>query len=280
MNEEAMDVYTEDWSDIMDEFDEGNQTPVEEEQSADSGDKAAEYETNAENQQTTGLKGNESSKEQPEAQEEKFTLKHLGVEKEVSREEMKALAQQGMDYARIRSQRDELMNYRKTNESIVDLVTQLAQAKGMNVQQYADHLQVQRLVAQGMSKETATEHLARTKAESALKQQTQQQQAVTDANAARLTRVRADLKAFQDKYNVSLKEIPQEVWDKVTDDTLLTTAYSDWLSSQKDAEIENLKSQLKAQTQNAKNKQTSTGTRQSSGDSQEDDPFITAFMAD
>ena len=93
--------------------------------------------------------------------------------------------------------------------------------------------------------------------------------------------VKADLDRFRERYGAdAYRNIPQEVWDEVNKGTLLTSAYADYVSKQKDTEIQNLKAQLKAQEQNNKNQKTSTGSRAGSVEDENDDPFLAAFMSD
>lgn len=282
MNEETMNVYEEDdWADLMDDFGEDDQIPEETEQD---GTEDAEPTKEGSQEQDTPNSESEQSEQQEQtedAPEELWTLKHLGAEKQVGKTEALALAQKGMDYDRIRSQRDELLAFRNTNESAVELLNTIAQERGMTLEQYTDHLRAQRIVATGVSEDAAKERVAREKAEAALAQQNQQIQAQQQQTTERMNTVKADLDRFRERYGAdAYRNIPQEVWDEVNKGTLLTQAYADYVAKQKDTEIQNLKAQLKAQEQNNKNQKTSTGSRAGSVEDENDDPFLAAFMSD
>lgn len=288
MNEETMNVYEEDdWADLMDDFGEDDHIPEETEQD---GTEDTEQEQSVQTEtaqdeaevQDTETEAEQSEQQQTEdAPEELWTLKHLGAEKQVGKTEALALAQKGMDYDRIRSQRDELLAFRNTNESAVELLNTIAQERGMTLEQYTDHLRAQRIVATGVSEDAAKERVAREKAEAALAQQNQQIQAQQQQTTERMNTVKADLDRFRERYGAdAYRNIPQEVWDEVNKGTLLTSAYADYVAKQKDTEIQNLKAQLKAQQQNNKNQKTSTGSRAGSVEDENDDPFLAAFMSD
>jgi len=59
-------------------------------------------------------------------EEQKFTLKILGEEKEVTRDELIVLAQKGMDYDRIRASRDEM-------QPVFESVKKYAESAGKSV---------------------------------------------------------------------------------------------------------------------------------------------------
>lgn len=283
MNEETMNVYEEDdWADLMDDFGEDDQTLDENTQDESENTEQTETTQDKAEVQDAETETEQSEQQQTEdAPEELFTLKHLGVEKQVGKTEALALAQKGMDYDRIRSQRDELMAFKNTNEGAIELLNTIAQERGMTLEQYTDHLKAQRIVATGVSEDTAKERVAREKAEAALAQQNQQQQAQQQQTTARVNAIKADFVRFQEQYGAdAFKNIPQDVWNEVNKGALLTTAYANHITRQKDAEIQELKAQLKAQEQNTKNRQTSTGSRAGSVADEDDDPFLTAFMSD
>lgn len=283
MNEETMNVYEEDdWADLMDDFGEDDQTLDEAEQDETENAEQTETAQDEAEVQDAETETEQSEQQQTEdAPEELWTLKHLGAEKQVGKTEALALAQKGMDYDRIRSQRDELMAFKNTNESAIELLNVIAQERGMTLEQYTDHLRAQRIVATGVSEETAKERVAREKAEAALAQQTQQQQAQQQQTTAQVNAIKADLVRFREQFGAdAYQNIPQEVWNEVNKGSLLTTAYANHIAKQKDAEIQELKAQLKAQEQNNKNRQTSTGSRVGSVEDADNDPFLTAFMSD
>ena len=119
-----------DGNDTIELNDEQIETPTTEPKTEDE-PAATEPETDAEGEATETATEPETQPE-PTPEPETFTLKHLGEERTVGRDEVIALAQQGMDYARIRdkltestSKYDELYNWMKQlagNRSIEDFM--------------------------------------------------------------------------------------------------------------------------------------------------------------
>ena len=83
-----------------------------------------------------------------EPAEQKYKLKHLGEEKEVTLEEMTSLSQKGMDYDRIRGKYDELNNLLRElagNESVDDFLNNL----GTRSQEQAIQKRIDELLTTG-----------------------------------------------------------------------------------------------------------------------------------
>ena len=110
---------------------------------AESTDKEEEAAENKE--EATGgdnTETSEHSEQQEQASPDVFVLKLNHETKEVSREEALALAQQGLDYERVRNQRDEfdrqrkeLQKFRDANADVVDFLKELADDTGMTPEQ-------------------------------------------------------------------------------------------------------------------------------------------------
>lgn len=257
------------------------------------GDEATEAENNSEatetenaDQQTgNGAEQTEETKTQEDKTEtDQFVLKHLGEEKSVSRDEVITLAQKGMDYDRIHGKYDDVVaenatlkeqmaDYENTKEQL-NFFGEIAKQNGITL----DDLIVQTLAAQAAAKNgtsidaelpAAKLNLERKAFEiekSKWEKDNTAAQSAESAEEKRQAEIRADLARFAEEFPDAAKDIehkvPQEVWDAVqAGNTTLTAEYRKYANKQKDAEIENLKSQIEQNKQNEKNKQRSTGSQ-------------------
>lgn len=74
----------------------------------------------------------------PVAQPELFTLKNRDETRQVTRDELVAMAQKGWDYDHVRQERDQLRQYRQEADPALELVKSYAQRNGMSVGDYLD----------------------------------------------------------------------------------------------------------------------------------------------
>ncbi|MBQ3995736.1 MAG: hypothetical protein II639_03680 [Clostridia bacterium] len=200
----------------------------------------------------------ETEPEQKTEEEDQFLeLKHMDTVRKVNRDEAKVLAQKGLDYDRIRGERDamqkdyaQLKKYESfLNElkgdfpSIDAMMTDtrarmLAEKEGIS---YADAVAKVGVMQQG-----------------AQPQQTQVQQGQPKVPA---------VDQFVQKYpGVKAEEIPQAVWDEVKRTGDLVGAYENYQNTKvKDEKIKNLELEIETLKQNQKNAARSTGSATSSG---------------
>ena len=209
-------------------------------------------------------KGGEAQADQPAA--ETFTLKHLDETRQVSREEVVTLAQKGMDYDRIRAERDQLRQYREESDPALNMVKSFAQRNGMNLGEYVDYCRKQELMAQGVNEQTANAQIAVEKSRAAMEAaqketETQRQQQEAEERAAR-EKAEArdrDMADFLEKYpQVKAADVPAEVWEKVAAGESMVGAYTMYRNKQLEAE-------LAAERQNRRNSASTTGSRAASG---------------
>lgn len=195
--------------------------------------------------------------QKPEEEDQFLELKHMDTVRKVNRDEAKVLAQKGLDYDRIRGERDamqkdyaQLKKYESfLNElkgdfpSIDAMMTDtrarmLAEKEGIS---YADAVAKVGVMQQG-----------------AQPQQTQVQQGQPKVPA---------VDQFVQKYpGVKAEEIPQAVWDEVKRTGDLVGAYENYQNTKvKDEKIKNLELEIETLKQNQKNAARSTGSATSSG---------------
>lgn len=256
-------------------------------------DDEQETETPADQQEAEETPAEEPEKEETppaepkaDAQEEKaadqpttFILKHLDEIKTVDRDEVVKLAQQGMDYERVKTERDQLREYRKEADPAITLLKSYAKQSGSSVSEYIDRVRKQELMASGLNEQAAASMIAADKREAALnareQAQTQAQKKLdaedakqkekADAEAAQTEKRIQDMAAFIKKYpGLNPKEdIPAEVWGNVKNGETLISAYTAYRNKKLEAELAALK-------QNQTNAKKSTGSMTTKGKSEED----------
>lgn len=187
--------------------------------------------------------GEPAAKEQPV---ETFVLRHLDdPPRNVGREEVIRLAQQGLDYERVRQERDSLRASRQEDQQVVELVKGFAARSGMSVAEYVDYCRTQDLMAQGVNEATAKAQVEIEKQRLQMDKQAQEaQDAAAEANAEqqkaqeRSQAQRKDMEAFLTAYpNVKATEIPKEVWQRVAAGGSLVTEYTRWENTQLRAKL-------------------------------------------
>ena len=266
-------------------MDEHNETAVAEEVDIDglwAAEDQPEQETDADGQEALTDGADQPQEEQPAGeadadqggqekaeqanQPETFTLKYLGEEKSVSREEAVALAQKGMDYDRIRTERDELRQYRQEADPALGLVKGYAERNGMSVPDYIDYCRKQELMAQGVNEQTAAAQVAVEKQQLQLQAQNAEREAQRQREAEQQRQAqereearKRDIASFLETFpEVKADSIPREVWEMVSKGQPLVSAYTLYQNRQ-------LQTELAAERQNKRAAATTTGSRSTAG---------------
>lgn len=199
------------------------------------------------------------------AQPETFTLKVNKEERQVSREEIVALAQKGADYDRVKEQLSK-------QQDAMDVLAALAKEAKTDIPALLDSFRVGMLKKQGLSEETAKERLAREKAEQEnARLKARQQPPAEDTKE----RARRELAQFREAY--PKVELTEELVKKLSPDVQsgksLTEAYRDLEAAEKDARIAQLERELAAEKQNKINQTSSPGSQKDSGGRQAKSDF-------
>ena len=231
-----------------------------------------------EEKQDSGESGRESGN-QGEG-EEQFSLKVNGNTYQVPREKMTELAQKGMDYDRVRQQRDAARAFQQENESTIASLKALAESvsPGMTISDLIDRMRVNMLVAQDVPEAVATERVARENAERMLREKSDAE----SAEATKKERVNAEIRDFQAKYpgvDVSEREI-REMSGDLADGMSFVEAYQKRQLQEKESALESLRRQLEAEKKNNQNRASSPGSQSDAGSpktSNAFDEFIGAF---
>lgn len=203
------------------------------------------------------ISGENKSGEWPETWEEKapegnekFSLHHLGITREVDREEALSLAQKGLDYDRIRRERD-LMRPRLSQ--LEELLTALSEESGIE----------------------SGELLRKTKAAALIRQAEERGESLTDEEAMELVgeisgfnneeaeefRRRESILSFSQRFpDIAAEDIPQTVWQDFLAGGELSALYAM-------EENGRLRRRVAELEQSEKNHFRSTRSRRSAGES-------------
>ena len=280
------DEFGVDLSDIVDEeAQDGNQTDdVDTPEAAEDRQQGTEPTQDPAQPEANGAPDTQQTQQEPEL----FELKvNKGIQK-VTMDQMKEYAQQGLDYGRVRQQRDSLqqslneqMQWRNQNEAHLNELSEVAKAAGMDIPGLISSLRVNMLVQQGMSRETAQERIRAERAErqvAANQQQAQQQRSAQAQQEQARQRQEQDVQNFLRIYSgVDPRTIPQSVWAEVRNGDTLVSAYGRYQNQQLQSQIKELNAKLEAQKQNNNNKQRSLGSVKSSGNNSVKDDFMEGF---
>ena len=280
------DEFGVDLSDIVDEeAQDGNQTDdVDMPEAAEDRQQDTEPTQDPAQPEANGAPDTQQTQQEPEL----FELKvNKGIQK-VTMDQMKEYAQQGLDYGRVRQQRDSLqqslneqMQWRNQNEAHLNELSEVAKAAGMDIPGLISSLRVNMLVQQGMSRETAQERIRAERAErqvAANQQQAQQQRSAQAQQEQARQRQEQDVQNFLRIYSgVDPRTIPQSVWAEVRNGDTLVSAYGRYQNQQLQSQIKELNAKLEAQKQNNNNKQRSLGSVKSSGNNSVKDDFMEGF---
>lgn len=227
-------------------------------------DDGADIETENETDTSVETETEPSEVAQPQPTDT-YELKHLDSVQTVDRGKVIELAQKGLDYDRIRADRDTMKAENSKLKAEHDFLQELADSSKMTVEQLIDETR-----ADIISKRDGT------KKEIALQQvraQREAKAATFKADALEAARQK-DYEAFSKSHpDLDPKDIPAEVWQRMNDgNLLLSEAYApidiknaQKAAADKAAELESLKSRLAALEQNEKNRERSTGSRKSTG---------------
>ena len=209
---------------------------------------------------------------------ETFTLRHLGEDREVGRDEVIALAQKGMDYDRIREKWDGVKDDVTRLRSYESFLRELADARGGDIESLIDETRTRTLLAKAEAEGRTLDPSAA--AAQAVRMRLSQSPAPTQsANTheadADQTRANEMIDRFIEVYGSSVKaeDIPKEVWDEAAKTQDLVGAYRGFENRKLKDELKKLKTDLEAAKQQQKNKQRSTGSTKSVGSSRTKDPF-------
>ena len=192
--------------------------------------------------------------------DQRFNLKHLDEVKEVNRDEVIQLAQKGMDYDRIRTERDAMKADYGQLQDMKAFMQELADNSGMSIEDFVIGARAKLMMAKD---ETLTEEAAMKQLKAkAVEDNKPPEEDTRQQQEAELREKRmADVKKFNTLYpNVKAEDIPPEVYSTARDTGDLAGAYSAW-------RIKQLEEEIAVSAKNKKNENRSTGSRKTGGKS-------------
>lgn len=198
---------------------------------------------------TTNTAGNEPAADQPKqetpptqegqqadppATPELFTLKNRDETRQVTRDELVAMAQKGWDYDTVRAERDQLRQYKQEADPAFEVIKGYAQRNNMTVPDYLDFCRKQELMRGGLDEKAADQTLQMEKRKADLDAQEArinadklQRDSLLQQAKARQEAQQKDMNAFLRAYpDVKAESIPQEVWAQVAQGDSLVNAYT------------------------------------------------------
>ena len=264
-------------------FDGWDDDPVAEEEETEAVEEEAETESEetdqSEEEEAEDASDDESTEElekELEAVSKKadqtFTLKHLDEVKEVNREEVITLAQKGLDYDRIRTERDNLKAEKASIQEHEDFLRELADLAGLSVEDLMVETKAKLVVADEKKKgyditldqakyRIRSEMKNRTKAEPVAEEETPTGPSIQELREANFKRF---IEAYPD-----VKDIPSEVWKEFGDGSKveLKDIYARYENKQLKAKIADLEKKQKK----------STGSRKSNGNPVKEDDIYAGW---
>ena len=290
-----------DFSDLVDtpmtdsESDEPATAASESQESTD-----AEAEANpAEDSAAGGADSTEASQNEAST-DQYFDLKVLGEERRLTRDEMIAAAQKGLDYDRVKSRNAELMKERDENAASINLVKELAEAQGISTSELIMNVRAAALARkENISISAATERIKLQDRENAVAKREEAFKEKDDADKAeaeeRAARNKEFVKFFQAHPDVKPEEIPKQCFVDMKNGIPLETSYKSQMFakkneestkalSEKDKRIKELEDKIAeldrrsaSQNQNQLNAARSVGSVDTAGKGSKDDAFDRAW---
>lgn len=258
------------------------------EEDRETGSESEETEADADQQEAEGTDGEaadgaeteeeaEGDKDKPD-QAETYELRYLGETRTVDRDEVVKLAQQGMDYQRIREKWDAVKDDVPKLRMYEGFLKELADARGGDIESLIDETRTRSLIAQAEAKgERLSASAAAAQAVQArmkaMEPAEAQKQADADEEAQKARQASVD--RFLSIYGaVKPEDIPETVWaeaDRVGD---LTIAYQHYLGEKQESELKKLRDELEQVKQQQKNRERSMGSSKSVGAAAAKDSFM------
>jgi len=238
-----------DWDDITDWGEETDESSEEELDSDSQTEEADQQESEEADEQT---EAEEQAEPEAEDADQWLELKHMDETRKVSKDEAKALAQKGMDYDRIREERDSLKNSLPRYQEMEKFLQEM-QGDFDSIEEFMDDTRARVMAdAEGISYNEALSRVQSNHAPAKAEEKSDNDNINVDG--------------FIKKYpNVKAEEIPESVWADVQTTGDLLVSYDKYDASKKSDRIAELEREIEILKKNQKNKERSTGSSKSSG---------------
>ena len=231
-------------------------------------------EPTAEESEAEGTKDAVAEEPEPEAEQpaagnqRSWKLKHNGTEVDADEAKMVELAQKGLDYDRIRGERDTFKNEHPKYADYEKFLGEMAESAGTDVPGLIENVRASLLVKKAKAE-------GRTLSEAAAIQQVRNG-AKTEAAAEKTQEMqrKENIGAFLRTHpNVKADQIPIEVLKEGIERGDLSGSYDRWENSQLRERLKSTEKELETMKENQKNKERSTGSRKSAGATSPKDDF-------
>lgn len=212
-------------------------------------------------------------------QPELIELKHLGQTVRVTPEQLNAYAQMGLDYQRIREDRDAARKEVERLTAMETFLKELAAPQGISVEDLIDGARAEVLAKkEHLNKDVALQRIKLDRERKAFEAQKDQQKKEAQAKSQEEAKRQEQFLRFARTYpKVKPNDIPKDVWDAFKDGEDLVNAYARFENRELKEKVSKLESQLETAKKNSENKRRSAGSQRSAGSASEMDEFDRAW---
>lgn len=212
-------------------------------------------------------------------QPELIELKHLGQTVRVTPEQLNAYAQMGLDYQRIREDRDAARKEVERLAAMETFLKELAAPQGISVEDLIDGARAEVLAKkEHLNKDVALQRIKLDRERKAFEAQKDQQKKEAQAKSQEEAKRQEQFLRFARTYpKVKPNDIPKDVWDAFKDGEDLVNAYARFENRELREKVSKLESQLETAKKNSENKRRSAGSQRSAGSASEMDEFDRAW---
>lgn len=244
----------------------------------DANQQEGEAETEAANEPTTEAQ-EQTDRSEEANQPELIELKHLGQTVRVTPEQLNAYAQMGLDYQRIREDRDAARKEVERLTAMETFLKELAAPQGISVEDLIDGARAEVLAKkEHLNKDVALQRIKLDRERKAFEAQKDQQKKEAQAKSQEEAKRQEQFLRFARTYpKVKPNDIPKDVWDAFKDGEDLVNAYARFENQELKEKVSKLESQLETAKKNSENKRRSAGSQRSAGSASEMDEFDRAW---
>lgn len=244
----------------------------------DANQQEGEAETEAANEPTAEAQEQTDRSEEAD-QPELIELKHLGQTVRVTPEQLNAYAQMGLDYQRIREDRDAARKEVERLTAMETFLKELAAPQGISVEDLIDGARAEVLAKkEHLNKDVALQRIKLDRERKAFEAQKDQQKKEAQAKSQEEAKRQEQFLRFARTYpKVKPNDIPKDVWDAFKDGEDLVNAYARFENRELKEKVSKLESQLETAKKNSENKRRSAGSQRSAGSASEMDEFDRAW---
>lgn len=212
-------------------------------------------------------------------QPELIELKHLGQTVQVTPEQLNAYAQMGLDYQRIREDRDAARKEVERLTAMETFLKELAAPQGISVEDLIDGARAEVLAKkEHLNKDVALQRIKLDRERKAFEAQKDQQKKEAQAKSQEEAKRQEQFLRFARTYpKVKPNDIPKDVWDAFKGGEDLVNAYARFENRELKEKVSKLESQLETAKKNSENKRRSAGSQRSAGSASEMDEFDRAW---